>query len=404
MEGAAAFPLKDRPKKVIRFPEGRALGRTASRDPSLLMEIADRGGLKLAQARSIELVHRADDHFDRIAATCRRAEREICFEIYQVRRDPVGRKILAALVAAASRGITVRLLIDPMGSSAIRPWVPLLRDHGVDVRWYSPWRPWNHPLRRTHRKLLIVDGRIASIGGINVAGEFSEALNGDRAWRDVGLWLSGPVACVLRQQFEAAWTGDGGGSPGQPLEVARGAGGLVAVAGGRDGRQGHAAAYHALAEAARRELVLATPYFIPDRPFRRTLERTARRGVQVVVVIPQLCDIGWFKHAGRRFYAGLLDAGVEIRERRDRMVHAKVGVVDGSVAAVGSVNLNRRSFHGNAETLLLTSQRDAVDEIRDLIVNEAGREFEPLTPDRWSHYPDRRRWREVASAPVGLVF
>jgi cardiolipin synthase len=368
------------------------------------MEIADRGGLQLAQARSLRLIHRADDHFDRVVEACRTAEREICFEIYQVRRDAVGHRVLSTLASAARRGVVVRLLVDPMGSSRIGDWLPILRRHGVDVRWYSPWRPWNHPLRRTHRKLLIIDGRLATIGGINLAGEFSERLHGDGAWRDVGLWTRGPVVNVLRQQFEAAWMGEGGGAAGPLLEVDRGAEGLVAVAGGRDGRVGHGAAYIAMADAARHELLLATPYFIPDRPFRNALERAAQRGVRIVIVIPRLCDISWFKHAGRRFYGGLLHAGVEIWERHDRMVHAKVGVVDGRVAAVGSVNLNRRSFHGNAETLILTSQPRAVSEIHHLIAIEAGAAAEPLSPIHWPGHPDRRRLAEIASTPVGLVF
>jgi cardiolipin synthase len=291
-----------------------------------------------------------------------------------------------------------------MGSSKVADWLPVLREQGVDARWYSPWRPWNHPLRRTHRKLFIVDGRLASVGGINLAAEFSERLNGGRAWRDVGLWARGPVANVLRQQFEAAWKNEGGGDAGPLLEVDRGSDGLVAVAGGRDGRSGHAAAYQAMAHTAQRELLLATPYFMPDRPFRKALKDAAGRGVRVVVVVPRLCDISWFKHAGRRFYADLLHAGVEIWERHDRMVHAKVGIVDGTVAAVGSVNLNRRSFYGNAETLLLTTEGRAVSEIRDLVTAEAGPVAEPLTPQRWLKHPDRRRWAEIAAAPVGLVF
>ncbi len=403
MTNLATTPLET-PTGVLRIPNGRTLVPDPTGAQRRLMAVAARGGLRLAQARRLELVHHADRHFDRIIDVCRTAEREICVEMYQIRRDPVGRRITNALASAAGRGVAVRLLVDPAGSSRVADWLPVLADHGVDVRWYSPWRPWNDPLRRTHRKLIIVDGRTASVGGINLAAEFSEQLCGRRAWRDVGLWTEGPVVGVLRRQFEVAWTGEGGGVPGPLLEVDRGADELVAIAGGRDGRTGHGAAYLALAREARRELLLATPYFIPDRPFRRALSAAARRGVRVVVVVPRLCDIAWFKHAGRRLYGGLLDAGVEIRERSDRMVHAKVGVVDGCIAAIGSVNLNRRSFHGNAETLVLTHQPKAVRDIHDLITTEAGAAVESLNPIRWLRHPDRRRWAELAAAPIGLLF
>jgi cardiolipin synthase len=259
-------------------------------------------------------------------------------------------------------------------------------------------------LHRTHRKLFVFDGRTATIGGINLAGEFSRDLHGERAWRDVGLWTEGPVVSVFRAQFEAAWKGEGNGAAGRLIEASRGADSLVAVSGGRDGRRGHGAAYLAMVDAAEEELALATPYFIPSKPFRRALTRAALRGVRVTVMVPRLCDISWFKHAGRRFYRGLLDSGVEILEHSERMVHAKVGVVDGSVAAVGSVNLNRRSFHGNSETLLLTSERRIVQEISTLIASEAGGSAEVLSAVRWPSHPDRRRLAELIAAPVGLVF
>ncbi|HSL18298.1 MAG TPA: phosphatidylserine/phosphatidylglycerophosphate/cardiolipin synthase family protein [Methylomirabilota bacterium] len=389
---------------LLRLPGGRPQVGTPEEGAERLLEVAAAGGLQLAQARNLELIHSGDEHLDRLVAECGRAEAEICMEMYQLRRDPVGRRVATALAAAAGRGVSVRLLVDPVGSARIGDWLPVLRRHGVDVRWYCPWRPWNDPLRRTHRKLAVFDGATATVGGINMAAEFSERVTGALAWRDVGLWVQGPVAAVLRRQFEGAWAGPGGGPAGPMVEARRGADGLVALAGGRDGRSGHGAAYIALADAARRELLLATPYFIPDRAFRQALARAAARGVRVVVVVPRLCDIAWFKHAGRRLYGSLLAAGVEIWERSDRMVHAKVGVVDGVVAAVGSANLNRRSFRGNAETLLLTSSPRAVAEIHRLIAVEAGAAAEPLSPLRWPAHPDRRRWAELAAAPVALVF
>ena len=404
MGSSASLSTPTTATRFLRAPEGRALPGAAADGQGKLMEIASRGGMMLAQARRTTLVHDGDGHFDRIVDACRGARTEICMEMYQVRRDPIGHRIMTALASAAGRGVTVRLLVDPMGSGRIADWLPPLRRRGVDIRWYSPWRPWNHPLRRSHRKLFIFDGRTATIGGINLAGEFSQRCHGARAWRDVGLWTEGPVVSVFRAQFEAAWTGEGKGASGRMIEAVRGADCLVAVAGGRDGRCGHGAAYLAMADAADEELALATPYFIPNRPFRSALKRAALRGVRVTVLVPRLCDISWFKHAGRRFYRDLLDSGVRILEHSDRMVHAKVGVVDGCVAAVGSVNLNRRSFHGNAETLLLTAHRRTVSEVSDLIADEAGGSAEVLSSLRWPSHPDRRRLAELFAAPVGLVF
>jgi cardiolipin synthase len=156
--------------------------------------------------------------------------------------------------------------------------------------------------------------------------------------------------------------------------------------------------------SARFEALLATPYFLPDAPFRRTLIDAVARGVQVVVVIPRRCDIRWFVHAGRRAYDDLLRAGVEIWERCDRMVHAKVGVVDGLVAAVGSANLNRRSFYGNAETLMVSTASRVVDGIRNLVTVESAAAADVLRVPDWRRHPTRDRWAELLAAPMASVF
>jgi cardiolipin synthase len=186
--------------------------------------------------------------------------------------------------------------------------------------------------------------------------------------------------------------------------VAPGHAATVAVVGGRDGRQGHARAYLELTRAARRELLLATPYFLPDPAFRRELVAASRRGVRVVVVIPRRCDIGLFKHAARRLYVDLLSAGIEIRERLDRMVHAKVAVVDGALAAIGSVNLNRRSFYGNSETLVLGAEPRLAAAIRSLVLEESAASCEVMSPQRWRAHPERDRLAELAVLPLALVF
>jgi cardiolipin synthase len=307
------------------------------------------------------------------------------------------------LAQAALRGVSVHLLLDSFGSSKVGGWLPALRSHGVDVRWYNPWRPWRSPFHRTHRKLIVVDGRVASIGGINLAAEFSERHSGRRSWRDVGLWLEGPAAWMLHRQFEAAWRHhEGDASP--PMSVPSGPGTLVAVSGPRVTNPTQAEGFSALADTARTELLLATPYFLPGRSFRTKLITAVRRGVRVVIAVPRCNDIWWFKHGARRRYTALLRGGVEIVERCDRMMHAKVGVVDGLVAALGSTNLNRQSFHCNSETLLLTTDPTVVDGVRSLIDRESVLVGDAVSADGWSRHPDRRPLAELAAAAMGLIF
>jgi cardiolipin synthase len=370
---------------------------------SRLRQIAARADLTPTRLGGLEVLHRGDDHFLRLLEAFSTAERELSVEIYQVRRDPVGRQLLEALAAAAERGVRVRLLTDAFGSARVADWIEGLRRRRVEVCWYGAWSPATSPLRRTHRKLVIVDGQTASIGGINFAEEFSECHRGPQVWRDVAVWFRGPAAAVLRRQFEAAWR-DEGGAPGEFLAVDPTSDELAALAGGVDGRTGHAATWHALVASARSEVLLATPYFLPDAQFRRRLIDAVERGVRVVVVIPRRCDIRWFMHAGRRSYADLLRAGVEIWERCDRMVHAKVGVADGSVAAVGSANLNRRSFHGNSETLMVTTSRRVVDGIHRLVTVESAASADVLRVPDWRRHPTRARWAELLATPMACVF
>ncbi len=372
-------------------------------DP-LFHHVVRRAGLELTTVGDAALVHRGDDHLDRIAAACAAASGDISVEMYELGCDRVGRRALADLTAAAARGVRVRLLLDAWGSGAVSAWVAGLDLGGVELRWFNRVRPWRNPFRRTHRKLVVVDGCTASVGGVNLTEEFSESCRGDQAWRDVAVWLSGSAATVLQRQFDATWREAGGEAAAPVVLTPSGDGEPCALAGGACGRHGHAAAYEALVAAARRELLVATPYFTPPHRFRAALTAAARRGVRVVVTIPRRTDLLALKHAGRRLYSSLLASGVEIRERTDRMVHAKVAVVDGEVAALGSVNLNRQSFYGNSETLLLTPSRQVVRELRSLILDEGAWQSELLSETRWPRHPDRHRGYELLAAPVAMLF
>ena len=387
------------PAGFLRIANGGAHAGGSDAACRRLLEIANEADLDLVHTRSVDLLHRGDEHFARVVRSIEVASREICIEMYQTRPDPVGWRICSALADAASRGVQVRLLLDRFGSSSISGWLTTLRRFGVAVQWYRPWRPWSNPFHRTHRKLVVIDGLVASIGGINFAAEFSETLSGKSTWRDVALWGEGRAAWTLRRQFDAAWRASGGGH-GSPVEVPRGSGTLCALSGPKETGARQAAAYLALTNTAREELALATPYFLPDRSMTMALLHAARRGVRVLVVVPRHNDIWLFKHGARRRFRRLLDAGVAIWERCDRMVHAKVAVADSMVAALGSTNLNRLSFHGNSETLMLTAEAKIVSQVRELIVNESAMTADRLSSRSWVDHSDRRLFAEFAAQPL----
>jgi cardiolipin synthase len=389
--------------RFLRLTDRGFAGGYSSYAQNRLLKVADGAGFTLAHAHSFRLLHQGDVHFQTMLDAIASARREVCIEMYQIRPDPIGWRICTALAEAAMAGVSVRLLLDSFGSARVVGWLTALRSHGIEVRWYNPWRPWTSPFRRTHRKLVVIDGRVASIGGINFAAEFSESFAGDDAWRDVALWLEGSAAWQLHRQFLAAWRAHGG-EPTAPLAVPTGSGSLCALSGGHTSRLDHGCGYVALAESARHELLLATPYFLPDRVLREAIIGAASRGVRVTVVVPRVSDLWWFKHGSRRRYYGLLESGIRIVERCDRMVHAKVGVMDGVIAAVGSANLNRLSFRSNAETLLLTTDPAVVRDIRAMLAEESITAGDPLSASHWARHPDRRRLAEWAASPMALIF
>jgi len=369
----------------------------------LLGSIAGRLGLPVTGATFLEILHRGDDHYRRLLDAIAWAEDEVAIEMYQIRPDDAGLAVVAALVRASARGVRVRLLVDAWGSSRFAPWLQMLRRAGVEARWYRPWRPWNNPLRRTHRKLILIDATLASIGGMNLGCEFSESRSGHESWRDVSLWFRGPVVDHLAAQFDAAWFCR---ATVWKLDAAKSHPGdtRCAVAGGRSGHSGNAATYRALVDASTSELLVATPYFIPDADFRTRLIRAVARGVRVMIVVPTCTDIQPFKHASRRLFQGLLDAGIRIAERQDRMVHAKIAVVDRQVAAVGSTNVNRLSFYWNSEVTLLTDDRRVVSDLVSFILDESCARAELLTRSAWTAHPTRRRFAEFLAAPVAVLF
>ncbi len=351
----------------------------------------------------MEVVESGDAHLRRLLTAIAAARREVALEIYQIRDDAVGGPVLEELAVAARRGVRTRVLVDAFGSFRLgSAAVHRLRGAGAEVTWYNPWRPWHDPQRRTHRKLALVDGRLASVGGFNLVEDFSESLRGDSAWRDMSVWLEGSAASTLASQFEAAWR-RAGGLPGTVVRAPAPGTSPCAVAGGVDGREGHALAYAGLFEAATSEILIANPYFIPLHGLRSRLAAAARRGVRVVVTVPRRSDIAAFKHASRGLYGELLAAGVEIWERTDRMVHAKVAAVDGVLAAVGSTNLNRRSLQHNSETLLLSPEPALVEAVRRLVLVEAAGNAEPLYPRAWMRHSDRRHVAEALASAVSVL-
>ena len=284
------------------------------------------------------------------------AQTEILAESYIWKDDATGRRIFEALTRAVERGVTVRVLADAWGSlSTRRSYWKEMRRRGVEVRLFNPLFPYliTQPLR-DHRKILVIDRRIAFSGGMNVADEYCVGAGGkeDLPWRDTHARVEGPGAWEMATVFSEAWIAAGGSDLAlQPLAPPEDAPVRVLVLDSRPGRgHGETASVLAAAVGAAREKIWVTnAYFAPRRRAIDALGAATRRGVDVRLLLPGRTDVPLVRHAGHGWYGSLRDLGVRIFEYQPAILHAKTAVVDDYLSVVGSSNLDFRSFHFNAE-------------------------------------------------------
>lgn len=291
--------------------------------------------------------------------------------------DRAGTEIAEALIRAADRGVTCRAMADNLGSRRLvrsELWrrlgaagvqlqvaLPLNRILGISLITRADLR--------NHRKLTIIDGRIAYVGSKNAADpEFApKAKYGP--WIDITLRVDGPVVNQVQALFASDWmletdtalsafTFAGQPHPdGFPAQF-RGTGPL-------ERRQAAAQMFCTLFETAREEIVVTTPYFVPDLTVLAAIQSASHRGVRVIVTLPRRNDSWVVQAASRGVYRGLLDAGVEIYEHGPGLLHAKIATIDGQIASLGSSNLDLRSFDLNFENDILLADPSLTAEIRD---------------------------------------
>ena len=340
--------------------------------------------------------------FQAIAA----ARDHIHMETYIIEDDEVGRKFADALIARRAQGVRVALIYDGLGSIGTPgAFFKRLTDAGVDVAEFNTVNP-NH---RDHRKILIIDGRTAFVGGVNISSVYSKGgasrSSPDSAdamrWRDTHLRIEGPVVAEFQKLFLATWDKQKGealsarssypppASPGH--EVVR------AVASSPD--EPYSLVYATLLSAiasAETDVYLTNAYFVPDPQLMAALMDAARRGVNVKLVLPAKTDSWIVFHAGRAHFEDLLEAGVKIYERRDAMLHAKTAVIDGVWSTVGSSNLDWRSFLHNEEVVAIVLGQEFGAQMQSMF--EADIEASDLiTKKSWSHRPLTNHVQEMAA-------
>lgn len=328
----------------------RALARAVGRAPTGGNHVAVLLDGPQTYAAMFDAIDRARDHIN--------------IECYTIEADGPGAELARRLIARRREGVAVNLLFDSFGSlgTAAR-YFDHLRAAGVRLCEYNPLARLGRALHlRNHRKLMIIDGRVAFIGGVNISGAYSVGSAGvmsgrgrpKNGWRDTHARIEGPVVAALQGLFARHWRR----CAPEPLQPAhyfpplavRGEHRVTVAATEAGGRRNpFYRALLAAIESARERILLTCAYFVPTRRLLRALVAAARRGVDVRLVLPGFTDFWAPLHAGRSHYGRLLRAGARIYERRDTLLHAKTCVIDGVWASVGSSNIDWRSFLHNAE-------------------------------------------------------
>ena len=321
------------------------------------------------------------------------AKETIHLETYILSSDRTGLEFSKRLQEKARTGVRVRLIFDSIGAMEIEPvFLNRLRNAGVQMLEYhpiAPWRPrwaWG---RRDHRKILVVDGKTAFTGGVNISDSHLSASEGGGDWRDAHVRLEGPAAYELDRLFRAVWfkeTGRWFRSEGHPEDV-RGRS-LVWVAANQEflHRFRIRAAYLNALRAAQREVLMANAYFLPDLRVRRSLAAAARRGVSVKILVQGRSDILSVQYASRYRWDFLLRHGVRLFEYSGSIMHAKACDVDGVWSTVGSYNMDHRSLMHNLEVNLNVLDAEFSEKVARRLREDMAKSRE-ITLDGWRRRP-----------------
>jgi cardiolipin synthase len=346
-----------------------------------------------------EMLLNGDRIFPSMLEAIRSARQTITFETFIYWSGDIGEQIARALADKAREGVAVHVLLDWVGSSKMdRHYLDMLHSAGAEVvKFHKPhWTGLGRMNDRTHRKLLVIDGRIGFTGGVGIAPEWTGNAQDEKHWRDTHFRVTGPVVGHMQAVFMDNWIKATGNVLHGPTYFpaidpeAKGEGeGLAHMfssspSGGSDDMQ---LMYLMAITAATESLHLASAYFVPDKLTINAIVEAAKRGVKVRIITPgKRIDTHTVREASRACWGDLLKAGVEIFEYQPTMFHCKLLVVDEYLVSVGSTNFDSRSFKLNDEANLNIYDRDFARQQTAAFADDIAKSRR-ITLEAWKHRP-----------------
>ncbi len=332
--------------------------RFAVEDSQFLRSMGQLLGPAILVGNEVKALHNGDQIFPAMLDAIRAAQKSITFETYIYWSGDIGQQFSDALCERAENGVKVHVLLDWVGTGRIDgKYLEQMKAAGVELERYHPlrWYTLTRLNNRTHRKLLVVDGRIGFTGGVGIADEWNGNAQSEQHWRDSHFQLKGPAVAQMQAAFNDNWIRTRAEvlyaeNYFPELQEVKDFQAQVFKSSIDEGSESVRLMYLLSIASATRDLRLQAAYFVPDDLSIETLVAARKRGVNVEIIVPgQVMDERFVERASRSRWADLLDAGVRIYEYQPTMYHCKVMIVDGIWVSVGSTNFDDRSFRLNAE-------------------------------------------------------
>lgn len=335
---------------------------------------------KAVSGNSVRILKDGTAAFSAMYEALERAQESINLEFYKIASDNTGWEFAHRLAEKSRQGCTVCMIYDAIGSLETGDgFFDYLREHRVRLLEFNPYAPfltkhwgWFH---RDHRKMLIVDGRLGFVGGINLTDEYTDAYGNTAAWRDTDIAIEGPAVRELQKLFLSTWFSKGG----EPMDTSgffpqtepRGTVALKILGSKeRKNRRIIRRDYINAIKHSREYVSIENAYFVPDRGIQRVLKNALKRGVKVCFILPAKSDIAAVQYASRKLYRRFLKWGARIFLWQGTVLHAKTAVIDDVWSTVGSFNIDRISLLHNLEVNVAVMNEDFGKEMKALFDND----------------------------------
>lgn len=394
-----------RPEKEL---ERKIEHRYAISDPQFRREMSVMMGPAILPGNHVVDLQNGEEIFPAMLEAIAGAQRNITFETYIYWSGDIGRKFSAALSERARAGIPVKVTIDWVGSLKMdQALLDQMEDAGVHVERYRPlhWYNIGRMNNRTHRKLLVVDGRIAFTGGVGIADQWEGHAQDPEHWRDMHFRVEGPVAAQFQAAFNDNWiktTGVvlNGADYFPPLQPAGSMDAHLFISSPAGGSDSMHLMYLMVIAAAEESIDLAASYFVPDTLIKKALVAARYRGVRVRLLLPgEHIDSDAVRLASKAEWGELLLAGVEIHEYKPTMLHTKLLIVDSQMVSVGSTNFDIRSFQLNDEASLNVYDKAFAERMTAVFESDLPHS-KAYTYRMWKQRPWREKFFERFVLPI----